>query len=91
MALSLACLELSCCVSEVCGNCWGTLQVIKMPHSQKQSEDKEKMAFMEYAISGILLHNNVVQVRYDRFLLRPSLRFSSPSVCMCCSELCFLI
>jgi hypothetical protein len=33
-----------------------------MPHSGKQSEDKEKMAFMEYAISGILLHNNIVQV-----------------------------
>lgn len=32
-----------------------------MPHSVKASEDKEKMAFMEYAISGILLHDNVVQ------------------------------
>lgn len=37
------------------------MQVIKMPHSQKATEDKEKMAFMEYAISGILLHNNIVQ------------------------------
>lgn len=37
------------------------LQVIKMPHSAKAAEDKEKMAFMEYAISGILLHDNVVQ------------------------------
>ena len=32
-----------------------------MPHTAKASEDKEKMAFMEYAISGILLHDNVVQ------------------------------
>jgi hypothetical protein len=32
-----------------------------MPHSAKASEDKEKMAFMEYAISGILLHDNIVQ------------------------------
>ena len=39
------------------------IKVIKMPHSAKQTEDKEKMAFMEYAISGILLHNNIVQVR----------------------------
>lgn len=32
-----------------------------MPHSAKAAEDKEKMAFMEYAISGILLHDNIVQ------------------------------
>ena len=52
----VACFVFECFIPEA------YVQVIKMPHSQKQSEDKEKMAFMEYAISGILLHNNIVQV-----------------------------
>ena len=32
-----------------------------MPHTKNPSEDKAKMGFMEYAISGILLHDNIVQ------------------------------
>ena len=37
------------------------MQVIKMPQTKKPGEEKAKMGFMEYAISGILLHDNIVQ------------------------------
>lgn len=37
------------------------VQVIKMPQTNKPGEEKAKMGFMEYAISGILLHDNIVQ------------------------------
>jgi hypothetical protein len=37
------------------------MQVIKMPQGSKPGEEKAKMAFMEYAISGILVHDNIVQ------------------------------
>lgn len=32
-----------------------------MPQTKKPGEEKAKMGFMEYAISGILLHDNIVQ------------------------------
>ena len=32
-----------------------------MPQTNKPGEEKAKMGFMEYAISGILLHDNIVQ------------------------------
>jgi hypothetical protein len=32
-----------------------------MPQGSKLGEEKAKMGFMEYAISGILVHDNIVQ------------------------------
>jgi hypothetical protein len=35
--------------------------VIKMPQGGGPGEERERMAFMEYAIAGLLVHDNIVQ------------------------------